>query len=195
MNLPLITMPAGVAKEKLREYRAALHQDAEGEYAAATRAYGALARGRKLLNLRDAFRLAPVDQLGRPHLAIARADRKQVWLRWDAQADRVRFRSVEHEWRVRGRADEIRVQMGRTPIGGKDLAGVAMVPMTPPAQKGSRNLERHFVLWEVEQWAERRPLPDRDPYLLKHLAGDLCVVVAEWDLTEVERAIMGERTQ
>lgn len=30
-------------------------------------------------------------------------------------------------------------------------------------------------------------------YLLRHIAGDLYAVLAQWDLTELERAVMAER--
>jgi hypothetical protein len=60
---------------------------------------------------------------------------------------------------------------------------------------GNRSLKTHFVLWEVEAWADSRigAQPDRDPYLLRRVDADLFAVVGEWDLTDVERAIMRGR--
>lgn len=126
--------------------------------------------------------------------------RQQVWIEWHATNDRAWFRSTEYGWeREAGfRGITVSVPMGRRPpIQTGELTGTAMVPLVPPAQKGPRNLANHFVLWEVEQWAmpRQRPRADYDPYLLRHLAGDLYMVVAEWDLTEVERAIMGQRAE
>jgi hypothetical protein len=47
---------------------------------------------------------------------------------------------------------------------------------------------RHYVtLFEVDQW---EPVPPTDPALLKHIAGDLYAVLAVWDLTELERAVI-----
>jgi hypothetical protein len=73
--------------------------------------------------------------------------------------------------------------------------GYALIPMIPADVRPRDALENCYVLWEVEHWADRpiRATPDRDPYLLKHLAGDLYAVIAEWDLTELERAIMQGR--
>jgi hypothetical protein len=68
--------------------------------------------------------------------------------------------------------------------------GTAMVPMVPPdVIKDGRgcDLAKHFVLWEVESWAAAPPV---DPMLLKPIGGDLYAVVAQWDLTELERAIL-----
>ena len=45
------------------------------------------------------------------------------------------------------------------------------------------------LLWEP-RW-ERRPRPPGDPALLKHLAGPLYAVLATWDLTPVEQAVLG----
>ena len=75
----------------------------------------------------------------------------------------------------------------------------AQVPMIPPIgvrlAGGGSKLRHHVVLWEAE-WSERRPaaLPPYDPYLLRPLGGDLYAVVSEWDLTEIERAVMAGRT-
>lgn len=74
--------------------------------------------------------------------------------------------------------------------------GYALVPIVPPTvRKGHADLSRYFTLWEVEQWADQRirAAADRDPYLLQRLGGDLYAVVGEWDLTELERAVMGSR--
>lgn len=35
----------------------------------------------------------------------------------------------------------------------------------------------------------------KDPYLLRPIHGDLCAVVAAWDLTELERSVMAGRAQ
>jgi hypothetical protein len=79
--------------------------------------------------------------------------------------------------------------------------GFALVPMIPAAVRltlptGTTDRDS-FILWEVEEWADRRigSRADRDPYLLRHLGGDLWAVLAEWDLTELERAVMAGRAR
>lgn len=80
---------------------------------------------------------------------------------------------------------------------GRDgLEGYALIPMVPlDVRPATGRLADMFVLWEVEQWADRRigAKPDIDPYLLKHVGGSLYAVLAEWDLTPLERAIMKGR--
>jgi len=51
-------------------------------------------------------------------------------------------------------------------------------------------LEGFHTLWEVETWTLE---PPRDPVLLRRLGGDLYVVLAVWDLTDLERAVLGAR--
>ena len=66
----------------------------------------------------------------------------------------------------------------------------AMVPIIPLHLRPKRGLQNYHVLWEAE-W-ER--LPPKDPYLLRRIGkADLWLVVAHWDLTEVERAALATR--
>jgi hypothetical protein len=47
------------------------------------------------------------------------------------------------------------------------------------------------VLWEAD-W-KVHPVPPGDPALLKHIGGDLYAVVAVWDLTPLEQAVLAAR--
>jgi hypothetical protein len=72
---------------------------------------------------------------------------------------------------------------------GEPKSGMAMVPMVPPDVLPPRgaDLSKHFILWEVESWDVSPPV---DPILLRPIGGDLYAVVAQWDLTEIERTII-----
>jgi len=64
------------------------------------------------------------------------------------------------------------------------------VPLIPVHLRPKRGLANYHILWEAE-W---RRLPPVDPLLIRRLGkGDLWVVVAAWDLTEVERAAIAAR--
>lgn len=66
----------------------------------------------------------------------------------------------------------------------------ALVPVIPVHLRPKRGLENYSILWEAE-W---QPLPPRDPYLLRRIGqADLWLVVAHWDLTDVERAALSTR--
>jgi hypothetical protein len=86
---------------------------------------------------------------------------------------------------------------------GSDLVGTwastawtAMVPIVPPKHRPpkSSTLASYLVLWEVDDWRWHSvPRPPGDPALLKHLAGDLYLVLATWDLTELEQLVLSGR--
>ena len=66
----------------------------------------------------------------------------------------------------------------------------AQVPPVPLHLKPKRGLASYFILWEAT-W---QPEPARDPYLLRRIGrADLWVVLAHWELTEVERAALATR--
>lgn len=189
MHVQTISMPPYQAEDLLRQYRRALHNKADAEYQAAAAGYEAMAKGAKLLHLSNVIAAAPADAQGRPRLAVCRADRKQVCFEWNGGSTIVRYSPVGSP-----RMAATRAEMSRLNPAGRWLTGYALVPMVPPSA-GRHDLRKHHVLWEVEQWADQRirAQPDRDPYLLRHLRGDLYIVVAEWDLTDLERAIMTAR--
>ncbi len=62
-----------------------------------------------------------------------------------------------------------------------------MVPLIPPALRPSTDFRNFHILWEAE-WQRVAP---KDPALLKHVGGHLYAVLATWDLTELERAVLG----
>jgi hypothetical protein len=66
----------------------------------------------------------------------------------------------------------------------------AILPIVPVHLRPKRGLENYHVLWEAE-W---EPLPPRDPFLLRRIGkADLWLVVAHWELTEVEMAALSTR--
>lgn len=89
----------------------------------------------------------------------------------------------------------------RTHWNWRDLRGTTDVPMIPPEVRekvGKTALvhrPEYYILWEVEKWEteKQKPVPPADPFLLQPLGDmptDLFAVVAEWDLTDLERLIM-----
>src|SRR5207253_8584714 len=63
----------------------------------------------------------------------------------------------------------------------------AMVPIIPPHLRPADALSNYYILSEAH-WS---PEPPRDPFLLKRIDGFLFAVLAAWDLTEIERAVLG----
>jgi len=210
VDVPLITMDPTAAMTKLRAYRQQLKRRVDEEYEAAVIGYEVLAAGSPLLDLREVFNTAGFHPDGRPKLAIARADRPQVMVR--VERNSLEFNALANPWQWSYRGSlVINVGVSRLTNDGS-LAGTmassiaevllksrgwSLVPMVPADVRPKGDLRDFFVLWEVEQWADRALSsdPDRDPYLLRHIMGDLYAVVAEWDLTDLERAIMAGRRE
>jgi hypothetical protein len=193
MNVTHIAMTPAAAREKLRAVRASLHRKADAEYQQLEAGYKALASGRALINLTDAIATAPVDAKGRPMLAIGRADRRQVRATFGSQ--RVNFSSGLTWRRNPAKGLDVSVPLGRPT--NEIPWGFSLIPIVPPEVKKHYDLSKCHVLWEVNQWADQiiRATPDHDPYLLRHIGGDLWAVLGEWDLTELERAVMAGRRQ
>ncbi len=195
MNVPLITEEPQQAQFKLEAYRHQLRRRADEEYEAAVAGYQALAAGTPLLNLVDAFEMTGLSADNRPRLAIARADRKQVQFRFTREG--LTFNTLKNPSQASTYTGSlvIWVPFSHTVKETWRLEGYALVPMVPADVRPSAPLGEFFILWEVERWSDRplRAVPDRDPYLLRHIIGDLYAVEAEWELTDLERAIMTGR--
>lgn len=204
MNVSTLEMPKEEAREKLKAVRAQLHRKADAEYSQLEAAYRSVARGMRLLNISEVFTNCPLDDKGRPRLALMRADQRQVELsgrdkRWSDAGASFLFASTDTHGRYNRRSGardlNLRVMTQREPFWND--RGYSLVPLVPPEHRKSHSLNSHFILWEVEQWSDVaiRSIPERDPYLLRRIGGDLYAIVAEWDLTDIERAVMAGRAR
>lgn len=203
MNVPRMTMPKAHAKRMLREYRRRLLKKNDEELRSVAEGLKWMARGRAVINLGEAIRGGGFFPEGLPKLAICRSDQRAVEISWHGNNPIAHYRAVRG-WPRRGRVPmglEVDVDMGQGhrktehrdgQNWWRTLTGKAMVPLVPPdalrqANTGTTALGRFFTLWEVEKW---EVVPPRDPLLLQRLGGDLYVVLAEWELTELERAVI-----
>lgn len=194
MNVATLEVTPQEAREKLRAYRARRHRDVEAEYAAIAKAYEAVEQGGKLVDVEAAIRAGGFDQRDRPKIALARADRKVVRFRWNAGRHVASF-CTHDDWNDDRFPNLVHwINLGRAPIvqAGFRVEAFARVPLVPAdVRPAVGQLRDWHVLFEVDQWYDRHPdRPPRDPYLLKHVAGSLYIVLAEWDLTDLEIAVL-----
>ncbi len=140
----------------------------------------------------------------RPKLGIAPADAERVWLRLDGRRSIWRFTReyAGNEGQTRtiskdGKHVQITWEQPLHGTGMRDEAlppeWVACVPFVPPAHRPRlRRLSGLHLLWEANWSAEidRQPTPPEDPALLKHIGGDLFIVLDTWDLTDLEMAVL-----
>lgn len=66
-----------------------------------------------------------------------------------------------------------------------------MVPAIPFHLRPNGDASKYFILWEVEKWEEyQQSRAPGDPLLLERIAHPIYVVVAQWDLTELEKRLL-----
>jgi len=197
MELDSLVMDREEASERLAEYEKALRHERNAEDEAIAAGYRAAARGLPVISLSAAMTAGGWHDDGLPRLAICRADAEQCWVRVRTWQDgKTEFSSSEWN-RDRGAlvgTKTVRVAIDDRPLfpsGHGRMGGSTVVPSVPPRHRPKRGrLGLFHVLWEVEDWT---PAPPHDPALLRHIRGDLWAVLAVWDLTDLERAVLAQR--
>lgn len=207
MKLDTVSMDRAQAYQAYMEYRAAQRREGlSPEDAMLKRGYRQLALGHRLIDLTQVMQAAGVGNDGYPRLAVARADARSVLCIIDRAGEsygQVQFhcgRALRDErWTFAGALFTGRLpEYVRTPTPSgwrhSRAQARAMVPSIPVALRPVRSLTGYTILWEVEPggWVEEnaRLNAPRDPALLKHIGGDLYAVLAVWDLTPLERAVI-----
>lgn len=194
MNVPTISMEKEAAQQELANYQSLVKERRTEEDEAIMRAYREVVKGRQILNLADAMREAGVREDGYPMLAICRADELvcEVDMRPSGGATFAGYKDEPQWYRHRSLLRRVRVPDETFPRRTGWIANArTMVPTVPPHLRPKAHLRNYHVLWEVEEW---KVVPPRDPMLLKRLGGQLFAVLAVWDLTDVERAVLAGRT-
>lgn len=185
MNVPTLKMDKHEARRLYQQYRSAPRKTREDRQI--QRNYHALSKGKTLIDVRAAIEFAGTDEKGWPKLAIVRADatRCTYWKTGD-----------EAQYAMRGADRSDLNTFLRFPIPSfpqprtKNWSALeAIVPLIPAHLRPEpTKLWTHFILWEAE-WREVIPV---DPMLLKHRHGFIYEVIAAWDLTDLERAVMAQ---
>jgi hypothetical protein len=159
------------------------------------RTYREIAKGKTVIKALESVATAGMNEKGLPKLALMRADQPECWLMINRDTVRMapnRARAIGWGRRVgpepfEWRRDQFTGTAVETSYG-HDYR--AIMPMIPAHLRPKHALENYHVLWEAE-WSRIVP---RDPLLLRRLGeGDLWLVLAAWDLTEVERAALQAR--
>lgn len=202
MNLTTITMDAETAAAMYEEYRALGTRTTEDDEAIMA-GLREIKRGRPLIDLDVAIPAGGCDKLGRPRLAVSRADQLEVqatrrsayvdgkWVTGMGElrvfpSDRGSWESLAGSLDFRWDADIIEWDQPMT------RTWFSLVPPVPPRFRPRGALSRYAILWEAE-WSsvsKHAPAP-KDPALLRRITGSLYAVLAVWDLTDLERLVLG----
>jgi hypothetical protein len=180
MNLQPLAVNQQAAYAALREYKA--HRDTYDKRDwEIERIYRAISKGKLVISVNEAIVRGGTDALGRPRLAIMRADQRIVRCDpWDRE--NVTFMndhgSKAAEWYFKiPWPNRLTIYRGYLQ---------ARLPRIPPQHRPAGDtLGKYHMLWEAD-WTD---IP-RDPCLLKRIGKDAWIVVAAWDLTEVELSVL-----
>ena len=194
MDLATIEMPVEEAQERLAEYEAMIASERTAEDDAIAAGYRAAARGLPVIQLSKVMAAGGYFDNGLPRLAIIRADATVCHVRIDRHQSTTSMvfgvdRFPDNRGALVGQRT-VRVTVeGRAPA--MTYGGETIVPTIPPGVRPKkRRMHTRHILWEVEAWSHIVP---KDPALLRHIRGDLWAVLATWDLTELERAVLSQR--
>jgi hypothetical protein len=198
MQTEQLVMGRAEARDLYRKYKEHKHYSTPIDREV-QRAYQLLAQGRLVIKALESIKLAGLNAQGLPKLAIAPADAKQVECRvaangsvtLDARVWRS-YRSMDSQNLIAQRAyfnfPASTFPAAQAQWGTRQAR--AIVPVVPIVHRPQRGLANYHVLFEAE-WTKAVPV---DPMLLRRIGkADLWAVLAMWDLTEVERAVLSTR--
>jgi hypothetical protein len=213
MEVEELTLPKERAEAEFNALRQALKQNAklrkEQIYKDQHAVYGHMRYGKKIIDIYESFQKAGLNKDGDPKLAICRADAKQCYCyklkdgsaifadqRWITVPRKtfgdIKLPPATFKWIPQ--KPEIPLDNWQNDIkGNKNIQ--TLVPIIPAkilVNEVNVLLKNYHILWEVEEW---KPVPPKDPILLKQLTPNLFGVLATWDLTPLERAIIRGRIQ
>lgn len=184
METTTLTMVRAEARALYRQYRKHLHWSTPIDHEIA-RIYQLLAQGRVIVKALESITTAGLGEDKRPKLAIVRADAQRCFVRGWGGAVRFSMKAWAYDNQTRTYID-----IPGDRFAGPVASGEAIVPLVPLPHRPPRGLANYHILFEAE-W---RNVPPTDPMLLRRLGkADLWVVVAAWDLTEIERTVLAAR--
>lgn len=154
--------------------------------------YFQLSKGRKVIDIYEAFKFAGVNEKQEPRLAIVKADEKMVYFTKKENGsgkfshDNWSSWSKLEVWLPEGTFPKFRKKKG------ENYSWNSIKTHTPiiPADKMPKGkLSGYYIFWEVEKWDQ---VP-KDPMLLKRITKNLFIVFEIWNLTKLERALIKGR--
>lgn len=190
MEVQKIEIDCEEARELYRSYREHVHyskpiDDEIGQ------AYRLLSKGQLVIRAIDSVVKAGVNNEGFPKLALCRSDAEQCELCLNSDGSAV-MQYVGPSFRYnQWQRQRFEFGPGSFPVKAKGWwRRHALVPTIPLHLRPQRGRENYHILWEAD-W---QPVVSRDPYLLRRIGkSDMWLVVAMWELSEVERTALQAR--
>ncbi len=192
MKLDTLTEVRHLADEKWREYKEASKVNSSKLYKDAAKLYYQIKRGKKIIDITKVIKVGGLreDDSRHPKLAIAKAKNKIITCHFYNNGD-IQFLNGEPGWRLKVTTRDVIIPKCFPELAGAKqwdkIALTAPVPLIPPKHLPEVLTDDYYILWEVDEWKMIAPT---DPYLLKRLTRNHFIVLAGWDLTEIEKSVM-----
>jgi len=199
MKVEQIQIPKEEAEKQYNEYKQVIQKHKNEYVKDLKRIYGHMRHGRAIIDINKAMKIGDLNKDGDPKLAICRADAKICYFqkltdgrgvfrmsRWGNRKTETIWVRIKDTWNWQTKPN----QWNGVEIVNRHLE--TPLPIIPAhiLKTINRNLRTYHILWEVEEW---KPVPPRDPILLKRLTSNVFVVLVTWDLTPLERAVIQGR--
>lgn len=206
MEIEQLSMDKEKAKGEYLAYREALKHSKEAYVKDMAVVYGHLSRGHNVIDVWQAFRDTGLDGNGDPKIAVARADRRVIHFRKvnpaRSTADKYSGAFLGNpanfsEWSYKPYKEDVTVPAGEfkwaLDTQGDPLRSrlETVVPTVPAKFLPKGSLENYYVLWEVDKWDV--VTPPSDPLLLRRISPNVFGVLAGWDLSDIEKAVLRGR--
>lgn len=214
MDVQTSTMPTDQAKEEYQKYREACSKHPDDEFYRDMKSIlNQMRRGHAIIDVHQAIVDAGLGDDDMPKIAIAQADKKIVYCEYFRRSGELRFwtpnaRSVQmngtrievegfpqlteqkafdkgwHNWKWNDESIHVDSSITRQTV----------IPAVPPEFRPDAKLENYHILWEVDEGTWTKPQApkqtSRDPMLLKRINKRMFAILAVWDLTELEKAVI-----
>lgn len=191
------------AKELWQEYSKAVKLHKELVYQDLKKIYFQVYKGHKVIDIGKVIAKGGVHENYHPRLAIAKATNKKVWCVYQENGD-IKYLNNEMDWRSKIYAADVVLPKCLPEIPQQFLPKVtwsnsgrdskfqlqAPVPLIPAKLRPAKLTDDYYILWEVDVW---QMIPPTDPYLLRRITRNMFVVLAGWDLTDIEKSAMAGR--
>lgn len=190
MDVQSVKVDRTAALEKYRDYKKHLHYSTPVDDEI-RRTYQRIAQGKTVIKALESIVAAGLGSDCLPKLAIVRADMTRCQFRSTHRGGgEMRDPGASSGNAGKNRNRRFVFQDGSFPGVSQQWGAEAIVPNIPINLRPKRGLQNYHILFEAE-WSKKIPI---DPILLRRMGkGDLWLVVAAWDLTEVERAALAAR--
>ena len=204
MEVVTIEQAAEEAKVEWKEYCKAIRENIPNDaeymryYKSIKNALYHLSQGKHIIDINASMKAAGVNDKGWPKLAICKASMKKVFFIWerDWSTDErygqyyERYRRKGEDWDSERNTYKVSESAwGDIQRADRDRRVSTVVPKVPAQFMPKNGLANYHILWEVDEWT---PEPPKDPMLLKQIRGskNLFAVLAVWELTKLERAVL-----